>query len=994
MSGGGGTTSSNTTSSIPPEVLAEYQNVTGQANQIASNPLQQYQGPVVAGLTPEENSAFNTIDNSQGTTAPYTASANNLIGQATQGINPDAVTSADIAQYQSPYTQQVLNTTMAAENNQDAQQQAQLQGNAISAGAWGGDRAGVAQGILGGQQAYANNATNAGILNQGYSQALSEANTQQQQNVAAQEATGQLDLSGGLAENQLGTSALSNTLAGANAQLSAGQLQQQQAQSELNVPYEQFLQQQAYPYQTTGWLANIAEGLGSNEGGTTTGTTTQPSQGLFRRGGGIAHRDDGGSVNEPSPQQGILSHIQQIPQRLRLQESARNANYGTGNQQAVLSGMARGGIVPKRASGGTTIGGLDFSNWIAANPGATYNGAGEVVTSNGSGMGGYWAPDWAQNFDASGNYINPNAPVAAKPSAPAFTAQTAPAAATSAAPSTSGVSYTGGTVKGINPAGQADLDAIYGKKARGGIVAPKHFDAGGGDITPDDVVQASTGYTLPDGTSDSMPHDYSGTSMPPLPSQNISSDSEGLPPPTPPVNAQGHPDAVSATSATVPNYEKDLPSDHQANPWLSVAAGVLGTLAGRSRNPLIDIGQGGLIGLNNYAQQSEVADNQNYKEGSFHQNAQKLAQEAQEHINDAKVKQENADSDMARGKETARHNLVDEQHAASALEQGKYIAVPPGSQIMNTKNGQMNNNMPGNTTNTSLTPLSGALDELGRDNSVLEGMSPKDAANIKAISDGRVTPTRGNGLTAYMSYVNQYDPNYTEQNAKNRQKIANDYAGNGQTGKSLLALNTIPEHLDSYYNNVAQLNNSSFTPYNSLVNSVKGKFSDPTIAKLTPDTDALAEELASYYNGTKPTDQQRKTFQDLLNPNQDAAGQVAQRQEINRLIKSRTDALATGYNAAWGDGAFQNKGLISPKTISMFEKNGIDASDMKPTKTSTTMARGTQNNQPAATQSAPAAAPAMPQMPSSVPPGSQWSPSRQQFRDASGKLYDKNGNPI
>ena len=273
-SGGGGTTQSNTSTTVPPQVLAEYQKVTDQANQVAAAPLQQYQGQIVANQTAPETSAYNTINNMQGITAPYTAQANNLIGQGTQNINPNRVTSSDIQGYESPYTKDVLNSTMAAENNQDAQQQAQLQGNAISSGAWGGDRSAVAQGILGGQQALANNTTNAGILNQGYSQALQEANTQQQTGISAQEASQQLQESGGLAENQLGTSALNNGLTGASAQLAAGQAQQQQAQAELNVPYQQFLQQQAYPFQTTGWLGNIAEGIGSNSGGSGTSSTT------------------------------------------------------------------------------------------------------------------------------------------------------------------------------------------------------------------------------------------------------------------------------------------------------------------------------------------------------------------------------------------------------------------------------------------------------------------------------------------------------------------------------------------------------------------------------------------------------------------------------------------------------------------------------------------------------------------------------------------------
>jgi len=696
MSGGGGTTSSNSTTTVPPQVLAEYQQVTGQANQVASAPLNQYEGQVVAGTTPTEQSAYNTINNMQGITAPYTQQASNLLGQASQTINPQTVGASQIQQYESPYTQNVLGSTMAAENNQDAQQQAQLQGNAISSGAWGGDRAGVAQGILGGQQAIANNATNAGILNQGYSQALQEANTQQQAGLGAQEASQYLQESAGLGMNQLGTSAQSNALAGASAQLNAGQLQQQQAQAELNVPYEQFLQQQAYPFQTTGWLGNIAEGIGSNTGSSTTGSSTAPSQGLFSDRRLKKNIDNAGILVGKRGHYPLHTfeykgsdqrHTGVIAQEVEKKNPDAVHMDPSGYRKVDYTKLARGGIVPHRADGGST---------------STYYSMGVPLSQE--------AADAAIAQGAILDTTNPNAAFyqsnsttstpasSATPSGSGtFTAQVAPTYAQFAASpaAQSGTPYTGGIVAGLNAANQADLKAIYGK-SRGGIVA--HRDSGGS--TPDDSAIASNSILrhiqqIPQrlrfqqaaqgsayGTGDQqailtggmkrggiVPHfdeggstldgDYDPTNYAMAPGSatgiqnaardgynSIPADDNGMgallqqagtnepasqssimPAPTPPVSALDHPDNMPSTSA--PNYETEMPKTHEANPWLSVAAGVLGTLAGRSRNPLVDIGQGGLIGLNNYAEQQNVADKQNYEEGSFHQNAQKLMQEAQ-----------------------------------------------------------------------------------------------------------------------------------------------------------------------------------------------------------------------------------------------------------------------------------------------------------------------------------------------------------------------------
>jgi hypothetical protein len=81
-------------------------------------------------------------------------------------------------------------------------------------------------------------------------------------------------------------------LAGAAANIGAGQQQQQLAQQQLNIPYEQFLQRQNYPYQQLNFLAPIVEGTGSQAGGTSTTSVPGPSTlsqvaGLGAAGAGI-----------------------------------------------------------------------------------------------------------------------------------------------------------------------------------------------------------------------------------------------------------------------------------------------------------------------------------------------------------------------------------------------------------------------------------------------------------------------------------------------------------------------------------------------------------------------------------------------------------------------------------------------------------------------------------------------------------------------------------
>lgn len=289
---GGGTNTVQTQSAPPQQFLDAYSQVLNQASGVQQdNPTYQpYQGQQVAGLTQPQTEGINQIEGSQGLANPYIASAQNYIQNSTaplwagvQQFSPGAV-----SQYESPYTQQVVQATENQFNNQNAQQQTQLAGSAISNGAFGGDRASVAAGVLGGQQQLAEAPTIAGLENQGYSQALGEFNTQQQSQLGANEANSWLNSQAGYGMANLGNELENTSLTGANALLNAGGLEQQVNQENLNVPYENYVAAQSYPFQTTGWLANIAEGLGGSSGGTSSTSYPGASTGSQILGTGLA----------------------------------------------------------------------------------------------------------------------------------------------------------------------------------------------------------------------------------------------------------------------------------------------------------------------------------------------------------------------------------------------------------------------------------------------------------------------------------------------------------------------------------------------------------------------------------------------------------------------------------------------------------------------------------------------------------------------------------
>lgn len=74
----------------------------------------------------------------------------------------------------------------------------------------------------------------------------------------------------------LGTSSQQAALAASQALLAAGQVEQQTQQAGLQALYNQFLQEQSYPFQTTQFLSNIATGTGALSGSSTTTAQAQP----------------------------------------------------------------------------------------------------------------------------------------------------------------------------------------------------------------------------------------------------------------------------------------------------------------------------------------------------------------------------------------------------------------------------------------------------------------------------------------------------------------------------------------------------------------------------------------------------------------------------------------------------------------------------------------------------------------------------------------------
>jgi len=268
--GGGGKGGTTTQSvSIPPEVLARYNAVNARAENVAQQPFMAYPGQFVAPLTGTQQQGIAQTSQSAGLAQPYYGAAAGMTLAGSQGVGP--LTQGQIAYYQNPFTQSVVNPTLQALQQQQGQERAQQQAQAIRAGAFGGDRAGIERANLARQQALGTAQAIAPLYAQGYQTGVQTAAGQQ--GVIASDL--QRQLAAGQQLGGLGAGAQAAALQGAQAQIGAGTLEQQTQQADLTARYQQFLQERGFPYQQAQFLANIAMGTGALSGSTT--TTTQPT---------------------------------------------------------------------------------------------------------------------------------------------------------------------------------------------------------------------------------------------------------------------------------------------------------------------------------------------------------------------------------------------------------------------------------------------------------------------------------------------------------------------------------------------------------------------------------------------------------------------------------------------------------------------------------------------------------------------------------------------
>lgn len=277
------------------DILAKGQALTD----INQNPYQTYDQPRIAQFSPMQQQAMQGAAGM--TTAPQMDYATGLAGAA--GLGALGTTyqpgqfyggtfgNRQAAQYMNPYMQNVVDI-----QQREAQRQAdiagtQQQAQATQSGAFGGSRDAIMRAERERNLAQQKGDIQAQGLNQAYQQAQAQFNADMARRLQAQQlgeqsrqygaGLGMQGLQTGLqAAGQLGTLGAQQFQQGVDInklQSAYGGMQQQQAQQGLDVAYQNFLNQQNYPYKQLGFMSDLLRGTPTGSSSTVSMYGSQPS---------------------------------------------------------------------------------------------------------------------------------------------------------------------------------------------------------------------------------------------------------------------------------------------------------------------------------------------------------------------------------------------------------------------------------------------------------------------------------------------------------------------------------------------------------------------------------------------------------------------------------------------------------------------------------------------------------------------------------------------
>ena len=266
-------TNINATQSVLPDyITGASQAVLGLGALAASQPYTPYRGARVAGFNDDDTASFDLVRNAEGVWEPSFDTATDVARSSAAFAPADVSTrlwdAGALAQYSSPYTNAVVDSSLALYDEGAAKRRNQQQMEIARTGAFGGGRHGVAEAEYDRGTALDRTNLSAGLRDQSFRTALGAFTSDEARRLAANQGNQQaglanearrLEASRALADYGTRRSALS--YGDAEARSGIGALRRGQQQQVYDVAHQDYLEQRDWPVRQLNILKSALAGI-------------------------------------------------------------------------------------------------------------------------------------------------------------------------------------------------------------------------------------------------------------------------------------------------------------------------------------------------------------------------------------------------------------------------------------------------------------------------------------------------------------------------------------------------------------------------------------------------------------------------------------------------------------------------------------------------------------------------------------------------------------
>lgn len=165
----------------------------------------------------------------------------------------------------------------------------------------------------------------------------------------------------------------------------------------------------------------------------------------------------------------------------------------------------------------------------------------------------------------------------------------------------------------------------------------------------------------------------------------------------------------------------------------------------------------------------------------------------------------------------------------------------------------------------------------------------------------KVASLRGNQRTKIINLAQLINPNFDINTYSQIVQAKKSFAPGGKDYKNVISLNTAVQHLKELNDASKALENGGLRLWNTIANSSLNAIGDPRVTKFNTAANAVEGEMANVFKGTGATDQEIKSWREVISSSASPAQLETSINTLLELMKGRLEALTGTWTSILPD---------------------------------------------------------------------------------------------